>query len=49
MPSTYDRLLVVVLPLDDGGFAAYFSSRPNDTPKTTIATLNQSINSLYYA
>lgn len=49
VPSTYDRLLVVVLPLDDGGFAAYFSSRPNDTPKTTIATLNQSINSLYYA
>lgn len=48
VPSTYDRVLVVVLPLDDGGYAAYFSSRPDDTPKTTLDTLNKSINSLYY-
>jgi hypothetical protein len=48
VPSRYDRVLVVVLPLDDGSFAAYFSSRPDDTPKATIATLNESINSLYF-
>lgn len=48
VPSTYDRVLVVALPLDDGGYAIYFSSRPNDTPKPTLDVLNQSINSLYY-
>lgn len=46
LPSRYDRLLVVVLPLSDGSFAAYVSSRPDDTPDTTTERLNASIDSL---
>jgi hypothetical protein len=48
VPSTYDRVLVIALPLDDGGYAIYFSSRPNDTPKATLDVLNRSVNSLFY-
>ena len=48
VPSTFDRVLVIALPLDDGGYAVYFSSRPNDTPKTTLDVLNASINTLSY-
>lgn len=48
VPSTYDRLLVIALPLDDGGYAVYFSSRPNDTPQTTLDVLDESINTLSY-
>ena len=48
VPSTFDRVLVIALPLDDGGYAIYFSSRPNDTPKTTLDVLNASINTLSY-
>ena len=48
VPSTFDRVLVIALPLDDGSYAIYFSSRPNDTPKTTLDVLNESINTLSY-
>jgi hypothetical protein len=48
VPSTYDRVLVIVLPLDDGDYAVYFSSRPDDTPKTTLDVLNASIDGLIY-
>ena len=48
VPSTFDRVLVIALPLDDGSYAVYFSSRPNDTPKTTLDVLNESINTLSY-
>ena len=48
VPSTYDRVLVIVLPLDDGDYAVYFSSRPDDTPKATLDVLNASIDGLVY-
>jgi hypothetical protein len=48
LPSTYDRVLVIVLPLEDGGYAVYFSSRPDDTPETTLDVLNASVNALSY-
>jgi hypothetical protein len=48
VPSRYDRMFVIALPLDDGGYALYFSSRPNDTPQATLDTLNASIGSLRY-
>ena len=48
VPSTYDRVLVIVLPLDDGDYAVYFSSRPDDTPKGTLEALNASIDGLIY-
>lgn len=46
LPSTYDRVLVIVVPVDDDSYAAYFSSRPNDLPAATLATLNASIDKL---
>lgn len=49
VPSTYDRVVVVVLPTENGGYAAYISSRPDDTPTTTLDALNASINSLRYS
>ncbi len=33
VPSTYDRVLVIALPLDDGDYAIYFSSRPERHPQ----------------
>ena len=48
VPSTYDRVLVIVLPLEDGGYAVYFSSRPDDTPEPTLDVLNASVNALSY-
>jgi hypothetical protein len=48
VPSTFDRVLVIALPLDDGSYAVYFSSRPNDTSTTTLEVLNESINTLSY-
>ena len=48
VPSTYDRVLVIVLPVEDGSYAVYFSSRPDDTPKATLDVLNASIDGLVY-
>ena len=48
VPSTHDRVLVIVLPLDDGDYAVYFSSRPDDTPKATLDVVNASVNGLSY-
>jgi hypothetical protein len=48
VPSSYDRMLVIVLPIEGGGYAVYFSSRPNDTPEATLDVLNRSINTLRY-
>ena len=48
LPSRYDRLLVIALPLDDGTYTLYFSSRPNDTPKSTLEVLDHSIGTLGY-
>ncbi|HEY5786543.1 MAG TPA: hypothetical protein VIT65_17380 [Microlunatus sp.] len=48
VPSSFDRVLVVVLPVDDGDYAVYFSSRPDDTPKATLDVLNASIDGLSY-
>lgn len=48
VPSSYDRVLVIVLPVDDGDYAVYFSSRPDDTPKATLEVLNASIDGLSY-
>lgn len=48
VPSNYDRVLVIVLPVGDGDFAAYVSSRPDDTPEATLDVLNASIDGLSY-
>ncbi|HEU5484340.1 MAG TPA: hypothetical protein VFU98_05490 [Microlunatus sp.] len=48
VPSRYDRMVVVALPVDGGGFAVYFSSRPNDTAPSTLDVLNSSIGSLRF-
>lgn len=48
LPSSYDRVLVIALPLDDGSYAVYFSSRPNDTPKSTLKVLDASIGTIGY-
>lgn len=48
LPSRYDRVLVIALPLDDGAYSLYFSSRPNDTPKSTLEVLDASIGTLGY-
>ena len=46
LPSTYDRVVVFAVPAEDGSFVIYFSSRPDDTPKSVLDPLNASINSL---
>lgn len=48
LPSRYDRLLVIALPLGDGMYSLYFSRRPNDTPKPTLEVLEASISRLGY-
>lgn len=48
LPSRYDRLIVIALPTDDEAYAIYFSSRPNDTPKSTLEVLDASISTLGY-
>ncbi|HEY5979278.1 MAG TPA: hypothetical protein VIT41_06545 [Microlunatus sp.] len=48
VPSSYDRVLVIVLPVEDGDFAVYLSSRPDDTPEATLGVLNASIDGLSY-
>ena len=48
VPSSYDRMIVVALPVEDGGYAVYFSSRPSDTPQQTLDVLDRSITSLRY-
>lgn len=48
LPSRYDRVLVIALPLEDGSYAVYFSSRPNDTPKSTLGVLDASIGTIGY-
>lgn len=48
VPSTYDRVLVITVPTKDGSYAAFLSSRPDDTPKATLDKLNASLNSLHF-
>ncbi|MFT4167202.1 MAG: hypothetical protein QM650_18355 [Microlunatus sp.] len=48
LPSRYDRIVVIALPLDDESYAIYFSSRPNDTPKSTLNVLDDSIGAIGY-
>ena len=48
VPSAYDRLLVIVLPLDDGDYTVFFSSRPDDTSQATLNALNPAIDALSY-
>ena len=48
VPSSYDRVVVVALPARSGGYAAYISSRPDDTPKATLDKLDRSLNTLRY-
>lgn len=46
--SRYDRALVVVLPLADGSYAGYLSSRPDDSPRAVRAALDSSLDTLHY-
>jgi hypothetical protein len=48
VPSSYDRMIVIALPVEGGGYAVYFSSRPNDTSQPTLDVLNRSISTLRY-
>lgn len=40
LPSTYTRMVLVMVELSDGSYAACFSLRTDDTPKATLAALN---------
>ncbi len=46
LPSRYDRTLVVVVLLADGTHAAWFSSRPDDTPAKAVEVLDASVATL---
>ncbi len=46
LPSRYDRLVLGVIELRSGRYAAFFSSRPNDAPATVVDVLNRSIATL---
>jgi hypothetical protein len=46
LSSSYDRLLVIAVPVQHGGYVVYFSSRPDDTPESVLESLNASINTL---
>ena len=46
LSSRYDRMLIGVLELPTGRHVAFFSVRPNDTPKSTLDVLNRSIATL---
>ena len=46
LPSRYDRLVVGLIALPGGRHVAFFSVRPDDTPKTTLDALNRSIETL---
>lgn len=46
VPSRYDRVVVLVVELADGGYGVWFSSRPEDTPEATLAVLDTSIGTL---
>ena len=46
LSSRYDRLVVGIFPLPDGRQAAFFSSRPDDTPAATLDAVNRSIATL---
>ena len=37
VPSRYDAIVVVVVKLESGAYAAWYGMRPNDTPKSTRA------------
>lgn len=43
VPSRYDRTSVLVVELQSGGYGFWFSSRPDDTPKATLAALDASL------
>jgi len=46
VPSEYDRLVVVVVELAGGGYGTFVSSRPDNTPRATLAVLNASLDTL---
>ncbi|SDR68824.1 hypothetical protein SAMN04488543_0045 [Friedmanniella luteola] len=43
VPSRYDKTSVLVVELQSGGHAFWFSSRPDDTPRATLAVLDASL------
>lgn len=46
LPSSYDRLLVVVIQLRSGDFAVAYSVRPDDLGKNTLDRLDASLGSI---
>lgn len=46
LPSSYDRLLVMVFQLKSGAYAAFFADQPDDTPQATKDVLNRSANTV---
>lgn len=46
LSSTYDRMFLAVVELRSGRHAAFYSVRPNDTPKSTLAVLDASLGTL---
>lgn len=45
LESTYDKVLIIVVKLDAGGYVAWFSARPDGAPQATVDVLNDSLNS----
>ena len=43
VPSRYDQVTVLVVELEGGGHGFWFASRPDDTPKATLAALDASL------
>ena len=46
LPSSYDRMIVLIVELDDGGYAALFSIRPDDVRPATLEVLNDSLDTI---
>ena len=40
LESTYDKVLIIVVKLDAGGYVAWFSARPDGAPQATVDVLN---------
>ncbi len=46
LPSSYDRMLVALVELRSGRYAAFYSVRPDDAPETALAALDASLDTL---
>ena len=46
VPSRYDAIVVAVVKLESGAYAAWYGMRPNDTPKSTRQVLVDSVQTL---